>query len=99
MTGIFCRISVRTLGTSPKKNRANTPAATPKPDAMLPYRTALPTDIPIRLGMCFVLERRSVSIYFSSCVALSVHMGEVWKGWSRWDHGRGGALSESYLGP
>lgn len=36
MTGILERMSFRTLGTSAKKNRANIPAETPKPAAMLP---------------------------------------------------------------
>lgn len=55
MSGNFDKISFRTFGTSPKKNSANTPADTPKPAAMPPYRVALGIVRPQKLGRCLVL--------------------------------------------
>ena len=56
MTGNFVKISFLTFGTSPKKNSAKMPADTPKPAAMVPYRIALGTLMPQKLGRCVVLD-------------------------------------------
>jgi len=44
MSGIFCMMSLRTRGTSPKKKRAKTPATTPNPAAVAPLVEELAND-------------------------------------------------------
>ena len=56
MIGALLKMSFLTFGTSPKKKMAKTPAATPNPARIVPYRVALVAFNPIKFGLCFVLN-------------------------------------------